>query len=439
MSGSVNKVILVGNLGRDPESRTMPSGDKLVSFSLATTESWRDKATGERKDKTEWHNVVIFNENLGRVAEQYCKKGSKIYIEGQLQTREYTDKGRQPAQVHRSGAAAFPRRTDLLDSRNSRGGEEARATSAVRPGGGYSRGGGGAAEIVVRRRSAAAARWISTTTFRSERIDRPITKRLPPEPFSFQHRPKIIPRPWPVWAFGAARASGRTACGRRSRRRPDRRRDRRDAGGGRVRAGRCRCSLSLRGRRSPRSGRDVVAEADHGGAAGRLRLGRVLRPARRRRNAARKWLALVDASRRGLSPRGCLAPRSSRGAAGPAGSRLRAAFGSKGSIEASISPARERLSRAAAAVVCGRGRDAGHGGRRRVRFRVRDVRGRLVGAEFVELRTDPVDLLGDQLSIWSMYLRSSSVTMVSATPSGRRGRCGRCDGHNRPNASARRN
>ena len=92
MSGSVNKVILVGNLGRDPEVRTMPSGDKMVSFSLATTESWRDKNSGERRDKTEWHNVVIFNENLGRVAEQYCKKGSKIYIEGQLQTREYQDK-----------------------------------------------------------------------------------------------------------------------------------------------------------------------------------------------------------------------------------------------------------------------------------------------------------------------------------------------------------
>ncbi|MCA9269820.1 MAG: single-stranded DNA-binding protein, partial [Planctomycetales bacterium] len=78
MSGSVNKVILIGNLGRDPEVRTMPSGDKMVSFSLATTESWRDKNSGERRDKTEWHNIVIFNENLGRVAEQYCKKGSKI-------------------------------------------------------------------------------------------------------------------------------------------------------------------------------------------------------------------------------------------------------------------------------------------------------------------------------------------------------------------------
>lgn len=89
---SVNKVILIGNLGRDPESRTFPSGDKVVTLSLACTESWRDKATGERKEKTEWVNVSIFNENIGRVAEQYCRKGSKVFLEGQLQTRKYTDK-----------------------------------------------------------------------------------------------------------------------------------------------------------------------------------------------------------------------------------------------------------------------------------------------------------------------------------------------------------
>lgn len=92
MAGSVNKVILIGNLGRDPEVRRTGAGDPIVNFSIATTESWRDKATGERKDRTEWHNIVIFNENLGRVAEQYCKKGSKVYVEGALQTREYTDR-----------------------------------------------------------------------------------------------------------------------------------------------------------------------------------------------------------------------------------------------------------------------------------------------------------------------------------------------------------
>ena len=91
MAGSVNKVILVGNLGRDPEIRTLNSGEKVANLSLATSEQWRDKATGERKEKTEWHRVVIFNENLVRVAENYLKKGSTIYIEGSLQTRKWTD------------------------------------------------------------------------------------------------------------------------------------------------------------------------------------------------------------------------------------------------------------------------------------------------------------------------------------------------------------
>lgn len=89
---SVNKVVLIGNLGRDPETRRTGNGDAVVSFSVATAETWRDKSTGERKEKTEWHNVVIWNEHIGKVAETYCKKGSKVYIEGQLQTREFTDK-----------------------------------------------------------------------------------------------------------------------------------------------------------------------------------------------------------------------------------------------------------------------------------------------------------------------------------------------------------
>ena len=91
MAGSVNKVILVGNLGRDPEVRRLNNGEPVVSLTVATGESWKDKATGERKEKTEWHKVVIFNENLARVAEQYLKKGSKVYLEGQLQTRKWTD------------------------------------------------------------------------------------------------------------------------------------------------------------------------------------------------------------------------------------------------------------------------------------------------------------------------------------------------------------
>ena len=92
MAGSVNKVILVGNLGRDPEVRHTQDGKPIVNLSIATSETWRDRNSGERKEKTEWHRVVIFNENLAKVAEQYLKKGSTVYVEGQLQTRKYTDK-----------------------------------------------------------------------------------------------------------------------------------------------------------------------------------------------------------------------------------------------------------------------------------------------------------------------------------------------------------
>jgi single-strand DNA-binding protein len=92
MAGSVNKVILVGNLGKDPEVRHTQDGKAIVSLSIATSESWRDKTSGERKEKTEWHRVVIFNEALAKVAEQYLKKGSTVYLEGQLQTRKYQDK-----------------------------------------------------------------------------------------------------------------------------------------------------------------------------------------------------------------------------------------------------------------------------------------------------------------------------------------------------------
>ena len=92
MAGSVNKVILVGNLGKDPEVRRMTSGEPVVNLSVATSESWRDKASGERKEKTEWHRVVIFNKNLADVAEKYLRKGSKVYLEGSLQTRKWTDK-----------------------------------------------------------------------------------------------------------------------------------------------------------------------------------------------------------------------------------------------------------------------------------------------------------------------------------------------------------
>lgn len=91
MPGSVNKVILIGNVGRDPEIRTMNSGDRVANLSLATSESWRDKQSGERKEKTEWHRVVIFNDNIVKVVENYVSKGSTVYIEGSLQTRKWTD------------------------------------------------------------------------------------------------------------------------------------------------------------------------------------------------------------------------------------------------------------------------------------------------------------------------------------------------------------
>lgn len=93
MAGSVNKVILVGNLGADPEVRSLPSGGKVVNLRIATSESWRDRNTGERKEKTEWHRVVIFSEGLTKVAEQYLRKGSKVYVEGQLQTRKWEKDG----------------------------------------------------------------------------------------------------------------------------------------------------------------------------------------------------------------------------------------------------------------------------------------------------------------------------------------------------------
>lgn len=92
MAGSVNKVILVGNLGRDPEVRSMQNGDEVAQLSVATSETWKDKASGERKERTEWHRVVIFNEHLVKVARDYLRKGSKVYLEGSLQTRKWTDK-----------------------------------------------------------------------------------------------------------------------------------------------------------------------------------------------------------------------------------------------------------------------------------------------------------------------------------------------------------
>ena len=124
MAGSVNKVILIGNLGKDPEVRRLNSGDQVVNFPLATSETWRDKTSGERKERTEWHNVVIFNENLGKIAEQYCKKGSKVYIEGQMQTRKWQDQSGADRYTTEVVLQRFRGELTLLDSRG--GGGEAR-------------------------------------------------------------------------------------------------------------------------------------------------------------------------------------------------------------------------------------------------------------------------------------------------------------------------
>jgi single-strand DNA-binding protein len=141
MAGSVNKVILVGNLGRDPEVRRMGSGDAVVNLRVATSESWKDKATGERKEKTEWHSVVIFNENLGRVAEQYLKKGSKVYLEGQLQTRKWTDQAGVEKYSTEIVLQRFRGELTILDSRGGGGSEYGEEESAgqVRSGGEFGR------------------------------------------------------------------------------------------------------------------------------------------------------------------------------------------------------------------------------------------------------------------------------------------------------------
>ena len=134
MAGSVNKVILVGNLGKDPEVRRMTSGDPVVNLSVATSETWRDKASGERKEKTEWHRVVIFNKNLAEVAEKYLRKGSKVYVEGQLQTRKWTDKDGAEKYSTEVVLQNFRGELTMLDGRNggegggSRGAGEAPAS-----------------------------------------------------------------------------------------------------------------------------------------------------------------------------------------------------------------------------------------------------------------------------------------------------------------------
>ncbi len=143
MAGSVNKVILIGNLGRDPEVRNTQDGTKIVNFTLATSETWNDRASGERKERTEWHRVVIFNERLAEIAERYLRKGSKVYVEGALQTRKWTDQGGQEKYTTEVVLTRFRGELTMLDGRAAEGGEaRAAPMRAEKPGAGAASGGG---------------------------------------------------------------------------------------------------------------------------------------------------------------------------------------------------------------------------------------------------------------------------------------------------------
>ncbi|WP_333829949.1 single-stranded DNA-binding protein [Pararhodobacter sp.] len=155
MAGSVNKVIIVGNLGRDPEVRSFPNGGKVVNLRIATSETWRDKASGEKRERTEWHSVAIFSEPLGRIAEQYLRKGSKVYIEGQLETRKWQDQSGADRYSTEVVLRPFSGNLTLLDGRggdsgggggagggNFGGGSGGGGYGGDSQGGGYSGGGG---------------------------------------------------------------------------------------------------------------------------------------------------------------------------------------------------------------------------------------------------------------------------------------------------------
>src|SRR3982751_5359363 len=139
MAGSVNRAVIIGNLGRDPEARNMQSGGKVVSFSIATSETWNDKASGQRKEKTQWHRIAIFNEKLGEGAEKYLRKGSKVYLEGRIESRKYTDKDGQEREITEIVLPRFGGELTLLDSKN--GGGEASEGSGSSANGGARSGG----------------------------------------------------------------------------------------------------------------------------------------------------------------------------------------------------------------------------------------------------------------------------------------------------------
>jgi single-strand DNA-binding protein len=147
MAGSVNKVILVGNLGRDPEIRTFQNGGRVANFSIATSESWKDKATGERKEKTQWHNISVKSENLVGIVEKYIKKGSKLYIEGQLESRKYTDKDGVEKYITEVVLNPFRGEITMLDSKRDGGSSSSSDYDA--PMASSSTSGGGSGKVAI--------------------------------------------------------------------------------------------------------------------------------------------------------------------------------------------------------------------------------------------------------------------------------------------------
>ena len=131
MAGSVNKVILIGNLGRDPEVRTFQNGGKVCNFSIATSETWKDRNSGERQERTNWHNIAIFNENLAQIAEQYLQKGSKVYVEGQLETRKWQDQAGNDRYTTEVVLRNFRGELTLLDGRNENNNSNFSETASI--------------------------------------------------------------------------------------------------------------------------------------------------------------------------------------------------------------------------------------------------------------------------------------------------------------------
>ena len=170
MAGSVNKVILVGNVGKDPEIRTTQDGRKFANLRVATSESWRDKMTGERKDRTEWHSVVVFNDNIAKVVEQYVRKGSKLYIEGQLQTRKWQDQQGQDRYSTEVVLQGFNSVLTMLDGRPGAGAASGMAEDGQSD---YAGGGFGATEP----RNAAALRTSGNSTAKG--FDKKLDDEIP--------------------------------------------------------------------------------------------------------------------------------------------------------------------------------------------------------------------------------------------------------------------